>query len=174
MNKPVEADQILRNLDNKARAAALPLAPAGPAKALLGLGDMGDQPQLRAVSALVIAAGLLRANRTTLRTTAAKSFIKHRIDRTRPRSARMAADPLPRPGNSRAKEQSSFPSGHSAGAMAVARAIAREHPQHRGAASAAALAIALIQIPRDAHYASDVIAGLAIGLAAEALVHTVW
>ena len=104
--------------------------------------------------------------------TFAKDFVKRRIDRTRPRSkGGKGKDHQCRPGTAaHAKEETSFPSGHSAGAAAVARAFARDYPEHAAPAYAAGGAIALAQIPRCAHYPSDVGAGLAIGVAAEALI----
>ena len=106
--------------------------------------------------------------------TAAKNFVKHRVDRTRPRSARGRDGHKPQLGRSEAKEETSFPSGHSAGALAVALAFAREYPDYRGPALAGAGMIALGQIPRCAHYPTDVAAGLALGWAAEAAVGAVW
>jgi membrane-associated phospholipid phosphatase len=106
--------------------------------------------------------------------TAAKNFIKHRVDRTRPRSATGKDGHKPKPGRSTAKEETSFPSGHSAGAIAVASAYAREYPEHQAAALAGAGVVALAQIPRSAHYPTDVGAGVAIGLAAEKAVDLVW
>jgi membrane-associated phospholipid phosphatase len=155
------------------------------------LADLGDQPQLRTVSAAMIAAGLAagrgsgygpRLARAGLRmlvaheaATFAKNFVKKRIDRRRPRSnGARADDHVPTPGRSEAKEDTSFPSGHSAGAAAATRAFAREFPEHKGAAAGAAAALALVQIPRCAHYPTDVAAGLAIGLAAEAAVAALW
>ena len=79
-----------------------------------------------------------------------------------------------KPGRKRSKEETSFPSGHSAGAIAVARAFAREYPEYRAPALGAAGLIALAQIPRCAHYPSDVGAGLAVGVAAEAAVAALW
>jgi undecaprenyl-diphosphatase len=103
--------------------------------------------------------------------TVAKNFVKHRVDRARPRSKHLEGkDHKLAPGRSTAKEETSFPSGHSAGAAAVARAFVRDYPEHAPAAYAAAGAISLAQIPRCAHYPTDVGAGLAIGVAAEALV----
>ncbi len=107
--------------------------------------------------------------------TLAKDFVKDRIDRTRPRSTgERGKDHAPRPGRRTAKEETSFPSGHSAGAAAVAQAFAREYPEHRRAAYAAAGAVAVAQIPRCAHYPSDVTAGALVGVAAEVLVDQVW
>ena len=132
--------------------------------------------------ASVILAGLVGGDRRLARAgwrmlaahslaTFAKDFVKRRVDRTRPRSrARRGKDHVPRPGRSEAKEETSFPSGHSAGAAAIARAFARDYPEHSAPAHAAAAALALAQIPRCAHYPSDVGAGLVIGVAAEAAV----
>jgi membrane-associated phospholipid phosphatase len=100
--------------------------------------------------------------------TAVKNFVKRRVDRTRPRSLSEGEAPEIRAGSNRAKEATSFPSGHSAGAAATARAYAREFPEHRAVAHAGAGLVALAQIPRCAHYPSDVGVGLAIGVVSEA------
>jgi membrane-associated phospholipid phosphatase len=99
-----------------------------------------------------------------------KDEVKERVDRTRPRSAgKPGKDAKPRPGDKTAKEETSFPSGQSAGGAAVARAFARAYPEHAGKAYAAAGLIALAQVPRCAHYPTDVGAGVAIGIASEVL-----
>ena len=147
--------------------------------------EIADQPQLRLIGGLVVAAGLLgrkpRLARAGVRmllslevATAAKDFIKRRVDRTRPRSARTRSQAKAKPGRNTAKEVTSFPSGHTAGAVAVAQAFAREFPEHRAPALTAAGAVALAQIPRCAHYPTDVGAGALIGAAAEALVAWAW
>jgi undecaprenyl-diphosphatase len=145
--------------------------------------NLGDQPQLRIVCAATIAAGLLARDARFVRAGArmlaahtlatwAKNYIKHRVDRTRPRSA---GDPRRdhrlAPGRSHAKEETSFPSGHAAGASAVARAFARELPEFVVPAFAVGGVLSVAQIPRCAHYPTDVGAGIAIGLASEALLH---
>lgn len=146
------------------------------------LSEAGDQPQIRMLAGAVVFAGLLRRDarltKAGIRMIAAhelatmvKNAIKHRVDRTRPRSREQAEDAHKmRPGDDHSKEETSFPSGHSAGAASVARAFVREFPEHAAPAYAAAGAIALAQIPRCAHYPTDVGAGLAIGVAAEAAV----
>jgi membrane-associated phospholipid phosphatase len=68
----------------------------------------------------------------------------------------------------------SFPSGHSAGAVAAARAFAREYPEHGLAAVGAAGFLALLQIVRSAHYPTDVAAGIGVGLLAEKATDLAW
>jgi membrane-associated phospholipid phosphatase len=91
------------------------------------------------------------------------------VDRSRPRT-NGGAKPKIKSGRNTAKEETSFPSGHSAGAAAVASAFARDFPEYRTQAYAAAGLIALAQVPRCAHYPSDVGAGIAIGIASDAAV----
>nr|WP_257015686.1 phosphatase PAP2 family protein [Sphingomonas melonis] len=102
--------------------------------------------------------------------TGIKSAIKHSIDRTRPAKAIDDGQHRFEAGDSHDHDLSSFPSGHTAGAVAVARAASREID---GAATPAALgvaAVAAIQPVAGNHYLSDVLVGGAIGWASEALV----
>ena len=145
------------------------------------LAEIADQPQLIAVSAATIAAGLIgrrpdlvrggaRMLAAHLLATAAKSAIKHRFDRSRPSKALSDGETRFQRGTSDDHQLNSFPSGHTAGAVAVARAAAREID---GVAAPAALgvgAIAAIQPVAGNHYVSDVIVGGAIGWIAEAVV----
>ena len=91
--------------------------------------------------------------------TLAKDLMKTLIDRTRPRSA-AGATRKPKRGDHAAKERTSFPSGHSAGAIAAARAFSREFPEHGAEAIGAAAFIAASQVVRSAHYPTDVVAGM--------------
>lgn len=154
-----------------------------PAVEALGwMSEIGDQLQMRLLCGGVIALGVVRSDdrlaRAGFRMLAAhtvatwmKDFVKTRIDRTRPRQVVDGrGSHRVRRGDSHGKEETSFPSGHTAGALAAARAFAREYPEHEAAALGAAGAVALIQIPRCAHYPSDIGAGAAIGIAAEAAV----
>lgn len=179
--KPSEAGEALLQADADAVAAVKPWADS-PAVAVLGrVAGLGDQPEMRILCGSVIAAGLVLGDRRLARAglrmlaahtvaTLAKDFVKKRVDRTRPRSTGKAGkDHRPQPGRSEAKEETSFPSGHSAGAAAVARAFARDYPALSAPAYGAAAILALAQIPRCAHYPTDVGAGVAIGLASEAV-----
>ncbi|HYF22878.1 MAG TPA: phosphatase PAP2 family protein [Caulobacteraceae bacterium] len=152
-----------------------------PAVRVLGkLSELGDQPPLFALSGAVLAAGLVtrnpRLSEAGVRMLAAmalatllKGRVKKAVSRTRPhvlmeqgRYQTMAGGPDEGPWNS-------FPSGHTAGSVAVARALSRVYPRAGVAAAPAAAAIALVQVPRGAHYPLDVAGGLAVGLLAEAL-----
>lgn len=178
------ADRALK-VDSKALEAVEPLRDTKPVEALAWYSELGDQPQMLSLSGGLLALGLVRGDRRMTRAggrmiaahllaTWAKNFVKRRIDRTRPRNAQGAKGHKPKPGRDESKAETSFPSGHSAGAIAVARAFAREYPELDRAAYGAAGLIALAQIPRCAHYPTDVGAGIALGLAAEALVNRVW
>jgi membrane-associated phospholipid phosphatase len=182
-----EAADAVQDVDAALTKAALPYRHALPVEALSWASELGDQPQMRILCGTTIALGLLgedsRLARAGVRMLAAhtlatwvKDQVKVRVDRTRPRSATdddRQAHKI-KPGHNTEKEETSFPSGHSAGAAAVARAFAREYPEHAGPAYAAAGLIALAQIPRCAHYPTDVGSGLVIGLAAEAAIDRLW
>lgn len=152
-----------------------------PVRLLSKFSELGDQPQLRMIAGGTALAGLLLGNSRLLRAglrmfvaheaaTFVKNVVKTRVDRTRPRSARDHRQAKPRPGTRTAKKHTSFPSGHTAGAVAVAQAFSREYPEHRAAALGAAGLVAVAQIPRCAHYPTDVAAGALIGAGTEALV----
>lgn len=181
-----EAVDTLQDVDATAADAAEEYRETPVVRAISLLSEMGDQPQLRSLSAAAILGGLVagdaRLTRAGIRMLAAhelatfvKNVVKRRIDRTRPRSREEAEDAHKiRPGDDQSKEETSFPSGHSAGAASVARAFAREFPEYPAPAYAAGGAVALAQIPRCAHYPTDVGAGIAIGVAAEAAVDAGW
>ncbi len=146
---------------------------------------LGDQPELRLVAGALMVAGtfgrsdrLVRAGaRMTIAhevATLVKNLLKAEIDRTRPRSAKGRRAKKPKAGRHTAKEKTSFPSGHSAGAIAAARAFSREFPEYGAASMTAAGLIAASQIPRCAHYPTDVAAGVVIGLATELVTSASW
>lgn len=171
-------------------AAAQRLAKVGDSPWLDRLSSLADQAQLRTLSLAALAAGLAAGRRSGYGpklaragvrmliahelATFAKDFVKLRVDRRRPRARRNGNDHKPRPGRRTAKEVTSFPSGHAAGASATARALAREMPALAPAAGLVGGTLALLQLPRSAHYPTDTAAGLAIGLAAEAALARLW
>jgi membrane-associated phospholipid phosphatase len=101
--------------------------------------------------------------------TLGKNLVKEQIDRTRPHSAKSRREQSVKPGKHTAKTKTSFPSGHSAGALAVARAVGREYPALQAPALAAAAVVGGLQVPRLAHYPTDVGAGMVVGAVAEAV-----
>ena len=182
--KAAAAEPLLK-VDRKARALFKPYRHAAPVKALAWLGQSGDQLQLRVLSGTVLALGLARRDPHMVRAAArmlvshelatlAKKAVKNRVDRWRPRDVGRGKTVKPKKGHSRAKAKNSFPSGHSAGAMAVACAFAAGYPAHRAAALGAGGAVSAAQVPTGSHYPSDVVAGAALGVATDALVGTGW
>lgn len=136
--------------------------------------EVGDQPPLVAISLGVIAAGLVgghdRLRRTGLRmltahslSTLAKLAGKDRIDRTRPGALNQKAYRLQK-GTSNDGRLRSMPSGHSAGIVAIASAIAADYPRARVPVAVAAVAVGGAQLPSRNHYLSDVVVGAGIGL----------
>jgi membrane-associated phospholipid phosphatase len=178
------AERLL-DFDGAAREVFAGVEDSAVAGPLHLFSKLGDQPELRTISGALVIAGsfggsdrLVRAGTRMIiaheLATFAKDLIKTDIDRKRPRSAKKRDEKKPRPGNHQSKEITSFPSGHSAGAIAAARAFSREFPEYGAAAITAATLVAASQVPRRAHYPTDVAAGLALGLAAEKLVDIAW
>ena len=151
-------------------------------KALGTASEMADQPPLLSLCVGTLALGAILRNPRMMRAggrmiashlvaTGIKAVIKKSVDRTRPSllhdEQRYELDE----GERDEGDYNSFPSGHTAGAVAVAMALGREYPRLAWPARAGAAAIALIQIPRCAHYPTDIAAGAALGLLAEGVVH---
>jgi len=173
------APAAVEDIDAALAAKVEPFRESAAVQAIAFASKVGDQPPMRVLCGATIAIGLVtgqpRLARAGLRmiaahtlATAAKNFMKRRIDRTRPDARAAADDHRLRPGTRAAHEETSFPSGHSAGAVAVGAAFAREFPGYRIGALCSAGAVALAQVPRGSHYLSDVAAGSAIGAASEA------
>ncbi len=174
---PVDASPI-EQVD-MAVADAVDVDPDGAtATGLHAVGNAGDQPPLVALNLLVLGAGIVTGNRNMTRTgarmlaahglaTVIKTVIKNRIDRTRPHRAAEHGEYELKPGTSRKSQLQSMPSGHSAGVVAVARAVSRDNPQLAIPATFGALAVAGAQLPTRAHYLSDVAVGALIGVVAE-------
>jgi undecaprenyl-diphosphatase len=160
----------------------LPFAERGLVKAIGTVSDLSDQEPLYAAAAAVIGTGARLRDRRTFETglrmlaahllaTAVRGMVKGAIDRTRPLAAAERGRYELAEGQRHESDFNSFPSGHTAGAVAVARLLARRHPNTRGVALGLAAASAAAQILRSKHYISDVVAGAAVGWIAEELTH---
>lgn len=169
-------------LDIAAMEALKPWLGHPIARAVGAIGNVGDQPPLLALSGAALAAGLIRGDRRLanaggrmiaahLLATAVKTVGKNHIDRTRPGALLRRGRHEMKKGRSKDPALRSFPSGHTAGAVAVARAAAREYPEYRWPLYGAAALIGALQIPRRAHFPTDVAAGALVGLTAEAAIH---
>ncbi len=154
-------------------------------KAVGFLAEIGDQPQLVATSIGTAVIGLIARRPDMIRggvrmlaahaaATFVKSAIKSSVDRTRPEKAIEDGKAKFEPGDSDDRDQTSFPSGHTAGAVAVARAVSRDID---GAGAPAAIItgmVAAAQPINGKHYLSDLVVGAAVGWIAEALVSAVF
>lgn len=181
LEKAADRSGPVARLDLAVVAAAEPFSDHPAVKVVGAASELADQPPLVTASALVLVAGLVTRRPALARAgarmlaahglaTLAKTIVKDRIDRTRPQKVAEDGEHRAEPGRSKAGERRSFPSGHSAGAFAVARAVTREYPGAVPVALPAAALASAIQVPRQKHFPSDVVVGVAIGLAAEALV----
>ena len=179
------AERALLKLDDRSHQLVEEPADGALQNTLQLFSKLGDQPQLRSIAGALIGVGVFSANDRLVRAgarmmiaheaaTLAKDQIKTQVDRTRPRSATSRDEKKVRKGSHTAKEKTSFPSGHTAGAIAAARGISREYPLAGAAALGAGGLIAVTQIVRQAHYPTDVLAGVAIGLLSEAAVDRAW
>jgi membrane-associated phospholipid phosphatase len=151
------------------------------ARAVGAIGHLGDQPPMLAASAIVLAGGLLGKERRLVRagvrmiaaelvTIVLKDLVKRSVTRTRPHLLLEEGRYERRPGGPHEGRFNSFPSGHTAGAVACARALTREYPELAGPAYGFAAAVAVGQVPNAAHYPTDVGAGAVVGLVSELIV----
>lgn len=150
-----------------------------PAVKTVGLlSEAADQPPLIALSVGTLLLGVVLRRPVLLRSgarmlaaeliaTGMKHAIKRTVDRTRPEQAMTTGKRKFAWGDSEDHEETSFPSGHTAGAVAVARAVAHEVPGSALTAYTVAGAVGAVQMPRGKHYVLDTVAGAAIGYVAE-------
>jgi membrane-associated phospholipid phosphatase len=178
MGKKREAIKQVEKADVEVSQSISGWKDSPPVQALGWFGKMTDQPPLYAFIGGLAAAALIRQDARLLQSSArmlaahwsgirAKNVVKNGIDRTRPRmlidEGRYEAGKGTRP----EKAFSSFPSGHTVGAVAIARVIAREYPQYRLPAYGLATLAAFTRIAKCDHFLSDTVAGAIIGWGAE-------
>ncbi|WP_164549754.1 phosphatase PAP2 family protein [Altericroceibacterium xinjiangense] len=144
------------------------------------IGNLADEPPLRAFAAGCFAIGVFgghaRLRRAALRmlaahtlATAVKTVGKNNIDRSRPMALLDDKRYLMASGHSHEAALQSFPSGHTAGSVAVAHGFTQEYPRHGAAAYGVAATLGFLQIFRRAHFPGDVLAGAVVGMAAGAI-----
>ena len=143
--------------------------------------ELADQPPLIALSTVTILAGVAARRPMVLRTgvrmlashlvaTGIKTVLKNAIDRTRPSRAVKDGYHVGKGSGADDTSLNSFPSGHTAGAVAIAQAVAAEAPLVALPLQAAAIGVGVLQPSRGKHYISDVLAGAAIGWISERMV----
>ena len=173
---PVEAADI------RAGVALAGAKDGATVRGLAALGEVGSWQALLALCTGTLAWGLLSGDRRVaaaggrmlaagVLASLAKTSVKRTLHRTRPNV--LMDEGLYRRGRRgpNVGPWQSFPSGHAALSTAVARAAAHACPELRGPAYAAAASVAAVQVLRGAHFPADVLAGAAIGIAAEAMTH---
>lgn len=149
-------------------------------KAAAEVGKLGDQEPLYAAAAVVILVGFVRRDQRMkdagLSILAAvgvadltKRMVKKLVKRTRPHVLFEEGRYESEAEGSGKKPEQSFPSGHTAGTMAAARALCRFYPAASRWTTLGALIIGLARLAKGAHWPLDVAAGYVIGWAAEAV-----
>lgn len=177
----IEPVAPVEDLDAAVADALVPYAGQAAVKAFGAISDLSDQEPIYAASAAVLAVGALMRHGPTWRTgtrilaahllaTGLRGIVKTMVDRTRPEAAARRGDYVLRGGQRHDSDFNSFPSGHTAGAVAVALAVARDCPAARLPAYGLAAFAGVAQVARSKHYVTDVVAGAIIGWAADTLV----
>ncbi|MEH3103116.1 MAG: phosphatase PAP2 family protein [Sphingomonas phyllosphaerae] len=163
--------------EHDATAPLRAMAAAGAMRALAPIAKATDEPPLLALGLGTLAIGAVlrrpalarsgaRMVASHLLATGLKTMLKAGVDRARPNVA--GTDAVPRRGHGTDDTDfNAFPSGHTAGAVAVAQSVAHEAPGIGGVAKLAAGTAGVAQVARGAHYGSDVVAGAVIGWLAE-------
>ena len=172
----------LEQADLAVAGELLPFSENALVQAIGTVSDLSDQEPLYAASAAVIGTGVILRDDWTAQTglrmlaahllaTGLRGMVKQTVDRTRPDAAASRGHYEAAIGDRYESDFNSFPSGHTAGAVAVARLVARRYPNSGLLALGLAGASAAAQVLRSKHYLTDVAAGAAIGWLAEELLH---
>ncbi|MFI2415724.1 phosphatase PAP2 family protein [Streptomyces sp. NPDC018947] len=166
----MRVDEGLRDTDRVLTKQAASRIPPALARTLSAVEEAAQGTKLWCGAAAVIAGlGGWRGRRTaaagmtalTVAQLVSNGVCKQLADRPRPPKHWIPHDEVEdRP------ESSSFPSGHTAAAVAFTAAVAATWPLAGALCTVPAAAVALERVQSGAHYPSDVTAGAAIGLAA--------
>lgn len=151
------------------------------AAALKPFSKLADQPPMLALGGALLLVGVFNARprlegaavrlmASVVLATAAKHALKHTVTRSRPHVVLDEDEYRREAGGADRKAEQSFPSGHTADAVAAARALSRAFPSTAAPAGVFAVLASVAQPVRAAHYPSDVAAGAVIGFLAELLV----
>ena len=178
MSKITKAAKKLAKADRDVTHEAARHRDTPAVKAFGKLSEGADQPPVLLMGVGTMVVGAVLRQPVMLRTgarmlaseavaTGIKSIIKRSVDRTRPKKAIETGKHEFKPGDSTAHGDSSFPSGHTAGAVAVAGALAKDVPVLGAPAYALASGVAAVQMPRGKHYILDTVAGAAVGFVAQ-------
>lgn len=167
---------VIEQVDVSLVEQLAPIIESPSGRAVGKLGNLGDQLPLLALASAVLAAGWWRKDKRLkgaggamivahLFATMIKDQGKERIRRSRPDALLRDRRYMWKAGGSADQELQSFPSGHTAGAFAMAGAAARAYPAHTGWFFGAAGIMGALQVLRQAHFPFDVLAGAFIGIA---------
>ncbi|WP_288457857.1 phosphatase PAP2 family protein [uncultured Sphingomonas sp.] len=169
--------QRLAKAEHRAERPLLAMASTPLIRMLSPAAKAADEPQLLALGIGTFALGTVLRRPTMARSgarmvashlvaTGLKTALKAAVDRPRPTAAATGGATLRKGHGTADTARNAFPSGHTAGAVAVAQAAAHEAPR---IATPARLAAGALQVPRGAHYLTDVAVGAAIGWLSERL-----
>jgi membrane-associated phospholipid phosphatase len=164
--------------EHDAHAPLRALAAAGAMRALGPIAKATDEPPLLALGLGTLAIGAVlrrpalarsgaRMVASHLLATGLKTVLKAGVDRARPNVAAVTGPKLGKGHGTDDTDLNAFPSGHTAGAVAVAQSIAHESAGAGSVAKLAAGTAGVAQVARGAHYTSDVVAGAVIGWLSE-------
>ncbi|MEG3087048.1 phosphatase PAP2 family protein [Sphingomonas sp. PB4P5] len=178
MGKSKKAATSVVKADRKLSRKAAAQRDTPAVKRVEAAGDLADQPPLIVLSVVTILVGAVlrrpavaksgvRMLASHLIATGLKNVVKHSVDRTRPAKALDSGEHRFKTGDSREHDQTSFPSGHTAGAVAIASAVAHDAPGAALLVYAVAGAAAAAQLPSGKHYLLDTVAGAVVGYIGE-------
>lgn len=162
--------------EHEATRPALRLRDRAPVRYLAPLAALADQQPMALIGGGTLALGVVTRRPAMIRSGArmlasqmvaivGKTLAKGSVDRLRPDAE--GAPALTRGSGTDDSEKNAFPSGHTAGAVASAQAVAHEMPAAAVPARGLAALAGALQVPTAKHYVSDVIAGVAIGWLSE-------